>query len=738
MIKFNKKNMTFRLETKNSVYIMAVYRGIVCHCYYGSKIGEEDDVFYLTRSDEIPYGPSAIEREKLSFEDMFFKELPTDGLGDFRETSLAVSDENGNNAIELTYKSHSIIKGTVKLPDLPSVFADKNQSETLQIVTEDKILGAEVTLYYTVFNDTDAIVRSFSIKNTDKEHCFYIKKAYSASFDLDNNNYDVLTLHGSWARERHFDRHPVHMGKQSASSNRGVSSHQEHPFIALLEHNAGFNRGDVYALNFIYSGNFIAQAQLNQFDFVRMVIGINSEYFCWKLESGETFYTPQAVLVFSDKGLNGMTHAFHDLYREHLIRSPYRKSMRPVLINNWEATYFDFNTEKLLRIAEEAHKDGIEMLVMDDGWFGKRNTDNCSLGDWVVNEEKLPGGLKYLTDKINRLGMKFGIWFEPEMVCPDSDLYRAHPDWAIQIKGRKPGLSRNQLILDITRKEVFDNVYNQIKNVLKSANIEYVKWDMNRQITDAASLDLPEDRTGEFYHRYVLALYKMQEKLITDFPDLLLENCSSGGARFDPGMLYYSPQIWCSDDTDAIERLSIQEGTALIYPLSTMGAHVSVCPNHAVGRTTPFKTRGYVALSGTFGYELDITKLSEEERSQIPLQIGLYKKYSDLIRNGDYYRIESYQTNKEIDCWLSVSKDKKKALLTFVQVLNHPGCKSRIIKPSGLDENFTYKITYLDKGQHQKKCDEYILSGKTIMNAGIKIQRDWGDFQGRLIYMEKI
>ena len=429
-----------------------------------------------------------------------------------------------------------------------------------------------------------------------------------------------------------------------------------------------------------------------------------------------------------------MSHIFHDLYREHLIRSPYKKTMRPILINNWEATYFNFDEEKLLDIAREAHKDGIEMLVMDDGWFGHRNSDDSSLGDWFVNENKLKGGLKNLVDKVNEIGMKFGIWLEPEMISPDSTLFKNHPDYAIQIPGREPGMSRQQLVLDITRKEVRECIYNQISKILHSANIEYVKWDMNRQLSDIGSLDLHGTKNGEFFHRYVLAVYEMQEKLITEFPNLLLENCSGGGARFDPGMLYYSPQIWCSDDTDAIERLEIQEGTALMYPLSSMGAHVSVCPNHAVGRNTPFKTRGYVALAGTFGYELDITKLSEEERKIIPHQIELYKKYSDIVRNGDYWRIASYSENHEFDCWACISKDKNKALITFVQVLNHPNFKTRFIKVKGICAESNYLVHYLDDEQNSKPLE---LKGSTIINAGIPVSRDWGDFQGKLIYLEK-
>lgn len=735
MIKFNDKTNSFRLDTPNSTYCISIsHKGYLAHSYYGNKIGD-DDVTYLTRQMEYGFSNSEIFREKHSLLDFLPQELPTDGIGDFRESALSITNKYGNNGIELIYKSHNIYSGTKTLPGLPSVFGDKSNSETLEIVTEDKILGVEVTLIYTIFNDTDAIVRSTRIENKGKD-VIYIKKALSASFDMDSDDYDVITLHGSWARERHIERHSLHMGKQGVVSMRGETSHQEHPFIAILDHSAGNDRGNVYALNFIYSGNFVADVQKNQFDSIRTLIGINPENFTWKLEKGEIFDTPQAVLVFSSQGLNKMSHSFHDLYRNHLIRSEYKLKERPILINNWEATYFNFDTEKLLDIAREASKDGIEMLVMDDGWFGHRSSDDSSLGDWFVNEDKIKGGLKYLVNEVNKLGMKFGIWFEPEMISPDSELYKAHPDWAIQIQGREPGMSRQQLVLDITRQEVEDYAYECVAKILRSANIEYVKWDMNRQLSDIGSTGLAYDQIGEYYHRYVLALYRMQERLVTEFPHLLLENCSGGGARFDPGMFYYSPQIWCSDDTDAIERLGIQEGTALIYPLSTMGAHVSVCPNHACGRITPFKTRGYVALSGTFGYELDITKLSPEERSLIPNQVKLYKKYSSLVRNGDYWRIASYKENNEYDCWMSLSKDKSCALVTFVQVLNHPNYKTRFIKIDGLDEQALYSIKYPDEDQNQ--FPEIKMSGLTIKNAGIPVKRDWGDFQSKLIYIERI
>ena len=735
MISFDSKTNSFRLETPNSTYCIFINeRGYIGHSYYGSKIGK-DDLSYLTRNKEYGFSDSKIFREKGSFMDFFPQELPADGLGDFREAALAVCDSEGHNGIELKYKNHKISGGTKPLTGLPAVFGNEKDSSVLELTATDDVLNAEITIIYTVFEKLDAIIRSVRIKNNGTKP-LYIRKALSFALDMDDDNFDMISLHGSWARERHIDRHPIHMGKQGVCSNRGETSHQEHPFIALLDHNASYDTGRVYGMNFIYSGNFIADVQKNQFNNLRIVMGINPENFCWKLNSKESFDTPQAVLVYSDSGLNGMSHTFHDLYREHLIRSPYKKTPRPVLINNWEATYFNFDTDKLIDIAREASKDGIEMLVMDDGWFGHRSFDDSSLGDWTVNENKIKGGLKHLVDEVNKLGMKFGIWFEPEMISPDSDLYRAHPDWAIQIPGREPGLSRQQLVLDITRKEVEDYTYESVAKILRNANIEYVKWDMNRQLTDIGSATLPADQLGEFYHRYVLALYRLQERLITEFPKLLLENCSGGGARFDPGMLFYSPQIWCSDDTDAIERLSIQEGTSLVYPLSTMGAHVSVCPNHACGRVTPFKTRGYVALSGTFGYELDITKLPPEERAMIPGQITLYKKFGDLVRNGDYNRIASYSENNEYDCWASIAKDKSKALVTFIQVLNHPNYKTRFIKISGLKAEAKYKVTWPD--EDQSKFQSMELSGLTIAKAGIPVRRDWGDFQGQLIYIEEI
>lgn len=722
-ITYFEKERIFKLDTPNSSYVIGIVdkENFVGHVYYGKKL-RDANIAYLLRTGEGPFVPSENNRERVSFYDTFPMEYAGNGLGDYRRSSISVRTAGGHTAVSLFYVSHKIYAGKPGLAGLPATFGDENDCETLELLCEDPVLGLKVTLLYTAFSDVDVITRSVRIENDGE--MLYLTKALSFSMDMDNRDFTLLTMHGSWARERMLEHRKVKKGFMGVESVRGESSHQEHPFMALAAGNADQSQGEVYGMHFVYSGNFIGQVELGQFDTVRVGMGIHPENFCWKLEKGESFQTPEVVLVYSDIGYDGMTHQFHELYRNHLIRSEYKDKKRPILINNWEATYFDFNTEKLLSIAKKAAELGIEMLVMDDGWFGHRNDDSTSLGDWYVNEEKLNGGLKHLVDEVNKLGLKFGIWFEPEMISPDSKLYEAHPDWAIQIPGREGSLCRNQYVLDLTRKEVRDYAYESVASILRSANIEYVKWDMNRQLSDIGSYGLPADRQGELYHRYVLAVYEMQERLVTEFPHLLLENCSGGGARFDPGMLYYSPQIWCSDDTDAVERLKIQESTAMIYPLSTMGAHVSDCPNHTVGRVTPFETRGHVALAGTFGYELDITKIPEEDRQMIPKQVAMYHKYNDLVRSGDYYRIASYQENHYFDCYEVVSKDQSEALVTFVQVINRPNYKSRRITLKGLDPQKNYCL----------EGEDTVYAGDTLMYAGILIQNPWGDFQSTLLH----
>ena len=725
---FLEEEKIFKLDTRNTTYVIAVVddEQFLGHVYYGKKL-KEVHLDGLLRIHENPFVPSRNNRDRVSFLDSFPMEYPAHGLGDYRESCISIRTEKGNVGLALSYVSHKITEGKDGLEGLPASFGKAGECETLEILCEDKVTGLQVILQYGIFDEADVITRSVKVVNTGKED-LYLTKVYSACLDMDNKDFEAISLHGSWARERQIGTVPVSHGKYSVESIRGESSHQDHPFLALKTKNADQENGEVYAMHFVYSGNFKAQVQSDQFDQVRMTMGIHPEDFTWKLKEGESFQAPETVLVYSAQGLGQMTRIFHDFYRNHLIRSKYKNQKRPILINNWEATYFDFDTEKLIAIAKQASALGIEMLVMDDGWFGDRCDDNRALGDWFVNEEKLKGGLKYLVDEVNKLGMKFGIWFEPEMISPDSDLYRAHPDYAIAIPGREPSLCRNQYVLDLTRKEVRDYAYECVAKILRSANIEYVKWDMNRQLSDIGSLELPADQMGELYHRYVLAVYEMQERMMTEFPHLLLENCSGGGARFDPGMLYYSPQIWCSDDTDAIERLKIQEGTALIYPLSTMGAHVSDCPNHTVGRVTPFETRGYVALAGTFGYELDVTKIPESDREQIPAQVAMYHKYNDLVREGDYYRIASYAENHYFDCYGVVSKDKKEALYTYVQVLNRPNYHSRRIYLKGLAAEKYYAIG----------GEEGTWSGEQLMNAGLLVQNPFGDFKGKLIHLTEV
>ena len=720
---YDASKKIFSLHTKNTSYLIGITpEGYVGHIYYGDRLQKETEA-YLLRMEEAPYTPSVNKREKSSFLDFFPMEFPTGGVGDYRESCLNIRNEDGCMGCELFYEDHEIFEGKKKLEGLPASFGTEKEVQTLEITCKDPILGLKVILSYSAFEEEDIITRSVQVVNEGTQK-LKIEKVYSACLDMDNENFEMLSLHGAWARERHIQQGELRYGKQMVSSSRGESSHQEHPFLALVTPGTDQQQGKVYAMNFVYSGNFIAQAERTQFDMVRMVMGIHQEEFCWNLKPGEVFQVPEVVLTYSGQGLGKMTRSFHDFYRNHMIRSPYNHKKRPILINNWEATYFDFHTEKLLDIAREAKKDGIEMLVMDDGWFGKRNLDDSSLGDWQVNETKITGGLKALVEKVNEIGLEFGIWFEPEMISPDSELYRQHPDWAIQIRGREATQSRCQYVLDLSRPEVLEYVYGCVAKILRSANIVYVKWDMNRQLSDLGSSWLDKESQGELFHRYVLGVYALQERLVSEFPNLLLENCSGGGARFDPGMLYYSPQIWCSDDADAIERLSIQEGTSLIYPLSTMGAHVSDCPNHSVGRITPFETRGHVALAGTFGYELDITKIPAEDRKLIPEQTRMYHKYHELIREGDYYRIASYRENHLYDCWAVASKDKKEVLVTYVQVLGVPNSHSRKLYLQGFDPEGVYRL----------EDTEERYTGEMLMKAGFLMRGFWGDFKSRLYH----
>ena len=719
-IQFYEQQKVFMLHTENTTYSMAIVDDCYLeHLYYGSKI-QSPNIRYILREDEPPFVPSKNLREKEAFLDCALMEYPESGMGDYRESAICIRSVNGHRGSELCYSGYTIEEGKPVLEGLPATWGSEKDSMTLKVYLKDQLLGIKVTLQYSIFEGIDAIMRSVIVENEGKE-VVYLEKVLSACLDMEDRGFEVMGLFGAWGRERHIQRIPIGYGRQNIASFRGKSSHQEHPFMALVTPETTQDFGEVYAMNFVYSGNFIAQVEKNQFDSLRMTMGIHPEGFTWKLNPKEKFIAPEVVMVYSSKGLGEMTRTFHNLYRSHLIRSKYLHTKRPILINNWEATYFDFDEKKLLEIAKEASKLGIEMLVMDDGWFGNRNNDDSSLGDWFVNEEKLKGGLHKLVEDVKKTGMKFGIWVEPEMISPNSLLYQAHPDWAIQIPQRSITKSRAQYVLDFSREDVVEAVYQMISNILRSADISYVKWDMNRQLTTLGSANLKADQQGELYHRYMLGVYKMQERLVTEFPDILLENCSGGGARFDAGMLYYSPQIWCSDNTDAIERLAIQEGTALLYPVSTIGSHVSVCPNHTVGRDTPFETRGDVALFGTFGYELDVTKLSDAEKELVKEQTQNYHKYNDLIREGDYYRLASVSENGHYDSWMVVSNDRDKALLFYVQVQAKANLKSRFIRLKGLSPE---KI-YILNGQ------EY--TGDILMKVGARISPEFGDFKSKIL-----
>lgn len=722
-ISYFEKERVFQIQTPHSSYLIGIAgEGWLGHIYYGARM-EDPGAAYLLRTEESPFTPDKNKREKGTFMETFPMEYPTGGTGDYRESCLNVRTADGYPGCELSYVSHRILNGKPGIPGQPATFGEEGSTQTLEITLRDGVLGLTAILSYSVFSDSDAIARSVRLKNTSAAP-LYLEKVYSACLDMDDENFDVLTLNGAWARERHIERRPVTWGKISAGSARGESSHQANPFIALMGRQASREAGEVWAVNFVYSGNFLAQTEKSKYGSVRLTMGIHPENFRWKLGPGETFWAPEAVLVYSGQGLDGMTHTFHDLYRNHLIRSPWLHRPRPVLINNWEATYFNFTTEKILDIARRASALGVEMLVLDDGWFGKRDSDNCSLGDWNVYEEKLPGGLTRLADEIEKLGMKFGLWFEPEMVSPDSELYRAHPDWTIRLPGREPMQWRAQYVLDLSRQEVVDCVYEAVAKNLRTAKISYVKWDMNRPLSDLGSTALSADRMGELSHRYTLGVYQLQERLTAEFPELLLENCSSGGGRFDPGMLYYSPQIWTSDDTDACERLAIQEGTALVYPLSCIGAHVSDCPNHQTGRVTPFETRGHVALAGTFGYELDVTRISEEEQAQIPGQVADYKKYQHLMREGDYDRIASFRENGVYDCWQVTAKDKTESLVTFVQVCARPNFRSTKIRLKDLEPRVLYRL----------EGTKEAYTGELLMKAGFLIPPFSGDGASRIYH----
>ena len=642
-------------------------------------------------------------------------EYACDGVGDYRVTGAAAVHSDGSCALDLRYKSYRISKGKYSIKGLPAVYADGSESETLEIVLKDKYSDIEVTLRYGVLPKLDIITRCASVANNTNEPVI-LTKAASLCLDIPHGEWEWVHFHGRHAMERLTERMPLCHGIQESSSTRGTSSHHQNPTVLLCSPDCTETSGSCIGAALMYSGSFQTKIQLDQMEQVRLVMGINPELFRWELKPSEVFDTPEVIMSYSSNGMEKLSHNFHRVIREHVCRGKYKLAERPVLINNWEATYFDFNEEKILKIAEQAAALGVDMLVLDDGWFGKRNDDCSGLGDWFVNGEKLCGGLGSLAEKIKKMGMKFGLWFEPEMVSEDSELYRIHPEWAIQIPSRKPIRSRYQLVLDMTNPEVREYLFNSISKILRSAEISYIKWDMNRSICDLYTPCLSADDQGEISHRYVLGLYELLERLTSEFPDVLFEGCSGGGGRFDAGMLYYCPQIWCSDDTDAYERTKIQYGTSFFYPVSAVGSHVSAVPNHQTGRTSPIETRAVTAMAGSFGYELDLNTLSDSEKQEVREQITRFKKYGRLIHNGLYYRLSDPMNGKSA-VWEFVSEDKKEVLVNGVVFRTEPNRTQYLIKLRGLLPDADYRLD----------TNGGVYKGSALMNGGILLPRSWGD-----------
>ena len=712
------KNHVFTLQTKSSTYQMKEEGGFLFHNYYGPVIGDVDMSYLVCPMDRGFSGqPQEIVDRRFSL-DTRLLEYSAYGTGDYRDYCLHAIYEDGSHVTDLRFVSYEVKEGKYALEGLPAMYQGEEKAETLEITLRDEYKNLEVVLYYGVFEDLDVITRACKIVNQSEEQVRLLR-AYSMGLDFDNKDMDMLHFYGRHAMERKMERSPLQHGFQGVESRRGYSSHQQNPFVILCKQDANEEYGWCYGASFVYSGNFSIQAEVSQTDLTRLTVGIQDTQFEFHLDSGESFTAPEVILSFSENGLGQLSRNYHKAIRHNLCRGKYKTERRPVLINNWEATYFDFTPEKLVAIAKDAKELGIEMLVMDDGWFGKRDSDYSGLGDWFVNEKKLKGGLKNLVEEVNKAGMKFGIWFEPEMISEDSDLYRAHPDWALTVPGRSFTRARHQLVLDFSREDVRTYIFDRMCEILESANIEYVKWDANRHLTDVWSAKLPADRQGEVFHRYILGLYDFLEKLTQRFPNLLIEGCSGGGGRFDAGMMYYHPQIWCSDDTDAIERLDIQYGTSFGYPISTVGSHVSVCPNHQTGRSVSMKTRGVVAMAGTFGYELDITRLSQEEKDMVKIQVEEFKKYYFLIQQGDYYRLTDDGRKSPYVAWEFAAEDGTEALLNVVTLRVRAYAMPYTVHIKGLKPEAVYEV----EGTGEK------YSGAALMNGGYLLPVIWDDYQ---------
>ena len=724
----NKADGSIILQTKDCSYHMAVdCYGYLRHLYYGKKLDGED-LSYLYRDYIRGFAGNPYEADgnPAYSPDTTCREYTGCGLSDYRIPSLRVVNADGSRCADLRYVSHEIRKGKYSLPGLPAALDTDGDAQTLEVVLRDGAAKLTVRLLYGVLEQKNMITRAAVIENGG-DAPVTLEKAASCCLELPFGSWDLMHFHGRHNKERIPERAPVLHGIQTVGSGRGTSSHQHNPFIILCDRQATEDFGECYGMMLLYSGSFRAETEGDQYGTLRAVMSCGDESFRWMLQPGEQFTAPEALLSRAE-GLAALSAQFHAVIRENVCRGEYRLARRPVLINSWEGNYFDIRADRILEQARQAKELGIELFVLDDGWFRGRKDDTAALGDWEEDREKLPEGLGKLIADIRKTGMLFGLWVEPEMISENSDLYRAHPDWTLSVPGRQPVLSRHQLVLDLSRRDVQDYLIDSVSGLLTKYDISYIKWDFNRSVTDVYSRLLPAGRQGEVPHRCVLGLYRVLETLVSRFPGVLFEGCSGGGGRFDAGMMYYTPQIWCSDNTDPIERLLIQKGTSYGYPLSTMGAHVSVAPNHQTGRTVPIRTRGAVAMTGAFGYELDPTKLSAEDREEIQRQIREYREDEDLIRLGTYYRLDEFTRERDASAWLLVSGERDKALLTVVMTAVHGNAALIHLRFKGLDPDAAYRI----------REDDLVRTGSALMNAGYTLPMLTGDYPAFRLHLERV
>lgn len=730
---YNEKTREFHLYNQEISYIIKILdNDQPGQLYYGKRLTHREDFSHLFEYAMRDMSPYAFEGNSTFSLENIKQEYPTFGCGDMRFPAYEIERENGSHVVEFVYKEHKIYNGKPKLEGLPATYVESDdEAQTLELVLEDTSINTRIVLLYTIYEAFPVIARSVRFE-CDSDEKITLLSAMSACVDLPDKDYEMIDLAGVWARERHVRRHKLDYGIQSIYSMRGCSSYQFNPFLALARENADEFQGQVYGFSLVYSGNFLAQTEVDNYDTARVLMGIHPNGFKWTLGKGESFQTPEMVMVYSEAGLNGMSQTFHKLYRTRLARGTWRDKVRPILINSWEAFYFDFDAPKLLGLADVAADLGMELFVLDDGWFGKRDDSTSSLGDWYPNEEKLKGTLKELAEKINAKGLKFGLWIEPEMTNKDSDLYRAHPDWILAEQGKRICHSRTQYVLDFSKKEVREYIGDMLENLLAEVPVSYIKWDMNRTFSEVFSNGNDREYQGKVCHKYILGVYELYERLTSRFPHVLFESCASGGARFDPGMLYYAPQGWTSDDTDAIERLKIQYGTSMVYPVSCMGSHVSASPNHQTNRVTPLETRADVAYFGTFGYELDLLKLGEEDKAEIRRQIAFMKEKRDLIQKGTFYRLKSPFEGNET-AWMIVSEDQKKALVGYYRVMQPVNVGFKRLKLKGLKEDICYKVSGYD---YDCYGDELMQVGMILSDSASGVWKkgvnDKGDFQAEV------